>query len=127
MEYTEKDMNILIAEDEKPLQKILSLYLTKADFTVLTADDGDIWAEQKEAIVNHVLPWSTFARQAIQREMTDFTCLSEDRLVQQTTYGTDITVTANFTHREYTGNGITVPADSVLIQTPEGNSVYSPK
>lgn len=89
--------------------------------------DGDIWAEQKEAIVNHVLPWSTFARQAIQREMTDFTCLSEDRLVQQTTYGTDITVTANFTHKEYTGNGITVPADSVLIQTPEGNSVYSPK
>lgn len=89
--------------------------------------DGDVWAEQKEAIVNHVLPWSTFARQAIQREMTDFTCLSEDRLVQQTTYGTDITVTANFTHKEYTGNGITVPADSVLIQTPEGNSVYSPK
>lgn len=34
-------MNILIAEDEKPLQKILSLYLTKAGFTVLTADDGE--------------------------------------------------------------------------------------
>ena len=41
MEYTENDMNILIAEDEKPLQKILSLYLTKAGFTVLTADDGE--------------------------------------------------------------------------------------
>ena len=41
MEYTEKDMNILIAEDEKPLQKILSLYLTEAGFTVLTADDGE--------------------------------------------------------------------------------------
>lgn len=41
MEYTEKDMNILIVEDEKPLQKILSLYLTKAGFTVLTADDGE--------------------------------------------------------------------------------------
>ena len=34
-------MNILIAEDEKPLQKILSLNLTKAGFTVLTADDGE--------------------------------------------------------------------------------------
>lgn len=34
-------MNILIAEDEKPLQKILTLYLSRAGFTVLTANDGE--------------------------------------------------------------------------------------
>ena len=85
--------------------------------------DRNEWEKHKEAIVKHSNRWSQFSKQVINEEMTDFQVLSEDRLVQMTTYGDEIKVIANFSNEQVEAKGYTIAAKSLIII--QGSEVIS--
>ncbi|EOH97545.1 glycoside hydrolase [Enterococcus pallens] len=58
--------------------------------------DAATWQKRKQDIVANTKHWQAFQTAAINQEMTDFTYLTEDKLVQETKYGDDLSVIANF-------------------------------
>lgn len=85
------------------------------------------WEKYKTTIINHSKVWSNFSKKAIKEEMTDYKILSDDRLVQMTEYGKDLSVVANFSEDEFTVQGEKVPAKSVLIVDGNSKTIYTPK
>ena len=84
------------------------------------------WEKQKEVIVKHSNIWSEFSKQVINKEMTDFKILSEDRLVQMTEYGNEIKVIANFSNQEVGVKGILIPEKSLIIVNGQKQILYTP-
>ncbi|MGE7918525.1 glycoside hydrolase [Viridibacillus sp. NPDC093762] len=89
--------------------------------------DKHEWEKYKTTIINHSKVWSNFSKKAIKEEMTDYKILSDDRLVQMTEYGKDLSVVANFSEDEIIAQGEKIPGKSVLIIDGKGKSVYTPK
>ncbi|MGL5378334.1 glycoside hydrolase [Clostridium sp.] len=81
--------------------------------------DKNQWKEHKELITNHTKVWSEFSKKAINKEMTDYKILSDDKLVQMTKYGEDLIVIANFSNEEVNIDGNNIKGKSLLII--EGN------
>lgn len=88
--------------------------------------DADKWAEYKDDISKHTVVWSRFSKRATPQEMTDFSYLSTDGLVQSTEYGTNIQVVANFSNAPYPHRGQEIPAKSALIYLDGKVTVYTP-
>ena len=84
------------------------------------------WEKHKEVIVKHSNIWSEFSKQVINKEMTDFKILSEDRLVQMTEYGNEIKVIANFSNQEVDVKGSLIPAKSLIIINGQKQILYTP-
>lgn len=88
-------------------------------------DRGE-WELYKDRIITHNAVWSPFSTKAVQREMTDFAQLTDDRLVQRTRYGKDLEAVANFSDSIYSYNGTSIPPRSVLILDGGRATVYTP-
>lgn len=88
--------------------------------------DGNKWEKYKEIIVKHSNIWSQFSKQVINKEMTDFQVLSEDRLVQMTTYGDEKKVIANFSNEQVEAKGYTISAKSLVIIQGDQVINYTP-
>ncbi|WP_188540766.1 glycoside hydrolase [Paenibacillus segetis] len=89
--------------------------------------DKNEWKKHKETIINHAMVWSDFSKKAITKEMTDYKVLSDDRLVQMTKYGEDLSVVANFSEKEYMYEDSKIPAKSLLIMDGDRELIYKPE
>jgi hypothetical protein len=88
--------------------------------------DRDEWNKHKDGIISHNNVWSEFSKKAIKQEMVDFKILSEDRLVQETIYGKDLRVIANFSDKDYK-DGNSVKANSLVIYDGNKKTEYKPE
>jgi len=77
--------------------------------------DQAAWNKYKEVISKQVGIFARTHEMAVKLEMTGFKWLTNDRLVQQTTFGEMLEVTANFNHSAFVLKGKTIPAKSLLI------------
>lgn len=86
----------------------------------------DAWRRDKGAITKHYAFWSPLHRKAATLPMTAFRWLSDDRLVQQTTFGeaAEMVLTANFGEEAFTDSIGTVPPHAIRAVTAEGTSVF---
>jgi len=73
------------------------------------------WQLNKQRITNFLKVWSPFHAAAVQQPMTDFKILSEDKLVQQASYGDKLQVIANFSNRKVNVGTDTIPPRAALI------------
>lgn len=89
--------------------------------------DSKEWEKQRELITSQVRAWSPFHEKAVQMPMTDFKVLSEDRLVQATTFGSNLKVIANFSDHDFAYEGATIKARSALIMDGEKTTEVTPK
>ncbi|CAM4112589.1 hypothetical protein BAMA_13655 [Bacillus manliponensis] len=88
--------------------------------------DSQEWNEHKEAIIHHVQTWEAFHKKAVTEEMSNFTYLSDDRLVQSAQYGEDLKVIVNFSNNEFKSKNETIPAKSAIIYDHGKKNVYRP-
>ncbi|MFY8330588.1 glycoside hydrolase [Vagococcus carniphilus] len=63
--------------------------------------DQESWKNRKEDIIKNSKQWERYQTEAITKEMTDFQYLTEDKLVQSTTYGDDLIVTVNYSDKVF--------------------------
>ncbi|PRZ12500.1 glycosyl hydrolase family 101 [Laceyella sediminis] len=87
--------------------------------------DERSWQKDKELISAFIKVWSPFHREAVQRELTSFNTLSPDRLVQETRFGKDMRVIANFSTHAYSYQGETIPAKSAVIYTGTQKQIFN--
>lgn len=88
--------------------------------------DREQWEEYKEDISAHHKVWSSFSRQAVQLEMTNFEYLQKDGKIQKTVYGDKLIAVANFDDTVYLYGNRKIPPHSVLICEGSESSVYTP-
>lgn len=88
--------------------------------------DSEQWTLYKQAIIEHNNVWSTFHELAVQQEMTNFVALDDEALVQQSTYGEDLSVIANFSDAPYAYNQQKIPPHSLLLNMQGKTTIYSP-
>ena len=88
--------------------------------------DRNEWDKHKKDIISHDKVWSDFNKKAINKPMTDFEFLSDDRLVQTTCYGDDLRVVANFSDKDYKYKDDLVKANSLIIYDGSEKTVYKP-
>ncbi len=88
--------------------------------------DNEVWEKNRDTITSHVKEWSTFNRKAITKEMTDFKSLSENRLVQMTTFGSDLKVVANFSDKDFKYNDDIIKSKSLIIYDKNEKVIYTP-
>ncbi|WP_422661296.1 glycoside hydrolase [Paenibacillus sp. EC2-1] len=88
--------------------------------------DKHEWKKHKETIVSHSKAWANFSKKAIKEEMTDFKIITDDRLVQMTEYGEELSVVANFSEDEFNFQGSKIPGKSLLIIDGDNKTIYSP-
>lgn len=84
------------------------------------------WEKHKEEIVKHSKVWSEFSKKAINKEMTDFKILSDDKLVQMTSFGKDLKVIANFSDEKVNVEGENIEAKSLIIIEGNNKTTYTP-
>lgn len=77
--------------------------------------DKEAWEEHKQDISENAKIWSPFQKTALQHELTDFKILTDDRLVQKTQFGAELSVIANFSEIDYEAAGIKVASHTALI------------
>ncbi|MBB6501962.1 glycoside hydrolase [Pedobacter cryoconitis] len=77
--------------------------------------DQVAWTKYREIISKQVKIFAQTHEMAVKLEMTGFGWLTNDRLVQQTTFGKMLEVTANFNNSPFIFKGQTIPAHSLLI------------
>lgn len=88
--------------------------------------DETEWASQHGAITDHVKVWSAFSSKATALEMTGFSVLTEDCMVQQTEYGEGLSVVANFGKSPYSHEGQEISPLSLLIYSDGKAVAYTP-
>lgn len=84
------------------------------------------WDKHKKDIIDHDKVWSEFNKKAINKPMTDFEFLSDDRLVQTTCYGDDLRVVANFSDKDFKYKDDVLKANSLIIYDGSEKTVYQP-
>ncbi|EGL19056.1 MULTISPECIES: glycoside hydrolase [unclassified Paenibacillus] len=89
--------------------------------------DRQVWEKEKARITAYLKVWSPFHKKAVNREMTGFRILSEDRLVQRTEYGPDLNVTVNFSDKEARIGDQVLPAKSAVIQDGPDQIRFDPQ
>lgn len=88
--------------------------------------DRTEWDKYKENIVSHTKVWSEFNKKAINKPMTNFEFLSEDRLVQSTEYGENLKVVVNFSDEEFKYQNENIKSNSLVIYEGNNKTVYQP-
>jgi len=89
--------------------------------------DKTEWDKNKAVILKQVKVWSRLHKKAVKLPMTAFNILSNDRLVQQTTFGNDIKVTVNFSNTNVLINHQLIQARSAIIVDGPIKTTYSVK
>lgn len=89
--------------------------------------DKQEWQKHKDTIIEHTTVWSKFSEKAILQEMTDYKILSDDRTLQLTQYGKDLSVIANFSEQEAVYGDNTIKGKSLLILDGNNKINYSPR
>lgn len=84
------------------------------------------WEKHKDEIVKHSKVWSDFSKKVINKEMTDFKILSDDKLVQMTRFGDDLKVIANFSKEKVNVEGENIEAKSLIIIEGNNKITYTP-
>lgn len=77
--------------------------------------DKAVWEERKQDISENAKIWHPFQTAALQHEMTNFTILTEDHLVQKTEFGETLSVIANFSDTDYMSGSTKVASQTALI------------
>ncbi len=85
----------------------------------------ETWPKRREQILRHVAFWAPLHRELATARLTRFEWLSEDRLLQRTTFqhhSGDVTITVNFANEVRSGH----PPDSATVTGPiqRANAVY---
>lgn len=88
----------------------------------------ETWPQRKDRVMRHFAFWSPLHRQLATAALTRFECLSDDRLVQRTTFGHaagEVTITVNFSADIRSG----FPPRSATVAGPleMTQKVYQPK
>ena len=78
----------------------------------------------KQQMMNYLKIWSPFHAEAVKQPMTDFKILSEDKLVQQASYGDHLQVIANFSDRTFKVGSDTIPPRAVLILRDDKRTLF---
>jgi hypothetical protein len=78
------------------------------------------WAKRKDEIKRRYGFFSPLHRQAGLLPMTDFRWLSENRMIQQVTFGVDFELTANFGDRPYLHDRVELPAHTIMLRRLKG-------
>ncbi len=85
------------------------------------------WKKHRTHILSHYAFFSPLHRELATQAMTDFHWLTDDRLVQQTTFADGTRIIANFREEPVVVSGIELPARSVVAIRPDNTmSVYTP-
>ncbi|WP_207431475.1 glycoside hydrolase [Sabulibacter ruber] len=87
--------------------------------------DQDQWIVNKERIVKHLKVWSQTHEKAVLEPMTAFNILTDDRQVQQTTFGNSLKITVNFSDEDFTFEGKIIRPKSALIQNGSSQIIYT--
>ncbi|WP_256868923.1 glycoside hydrolase [Francisella sp. Scap27] len=77
--------------------------------------DRKAWSEQKPLLSKYLPVWSKWHKILVQQQMTSFSYLSKDKLLQCTKFSGDVTVIANFANTSRQYQKINVPAKSIVI------------
>ena len=76
------------------------------------------WDKYRDDILEHYEVYSDFSKDVVNLEMTDFSVLSDDRMVQMTEYGGKVKVIANFSKAPFNyGDDIIEPSSLVIYRT----------
>lgn len=78
--------------------------------------DSETWNERKDDIVKNINVWNQFQKEALLNEMTDFEYLSDNKLIQKTSYGENITVIANYSDEEIKIDNTKIAAKNGVIK-----------
>ncbi|MGL4798449.1 MAG: glycoside hydrolase, partial [Cellulosilyticaceae bacterium] len=84
------------------------------------------WDKYKTSLIKHSRFYEDFSEQAILLPMTSFEVLTEDRMVQTTTFGDTLQVVANFKDEPYVYEGDVIEAQSVLVYDGKEKHSYQP-
>lgn len=85
--------------------------------------DAPTWKKRKQDILQNLKTWQPFQEAALKHQMTNFEVLTSDRLVQKTTFGKDLSVTANFGSKTYEG----IKPQTAVIQMDGKKTVIDTK
>lgn len=87
------------------------------------------WKKHRERIVAHYAFFSPLHRELSQEAMTEFSFLTDDRLVQRTRFNEKVELIANFRDAPADVDGQAIPARSNLAKRRDGRPdvVYSPR
>lgn len=88
--------------------------------------DKEEWNKNKDVITKHSKIWSEFSKKAIKKEMTDYKILSDDKSLQMTKYGDDLSVIANFSDDEAEFEGNKISGKSLIIIDKNKITEYTP-
>ncbi len=78
--------------------------------------DSNSWNERKNDIVKNVEVWNKFQKAALLNEMTNFEYLSDNKLVQKTSYGENITVIVNYSDEVFKADNIELAKNTGVIE-----------
>jgi hypothetical protein len=78
------------------------------------------WDKRKDEIKRRYQFFSPLHREAGLLPMTDFRWLSDDRMIQQATFGEQFELTANFRDKTHLHGNVELPAHSVLLRRLKG-------
>ncbi len=88
------------------------------DYPPLLHLDRDYWIKHKKVLSTYLTQWQKFSLQLSNTDMTDFTWLNNNKLLQQTTFSNGIKVIANFANQQaliiHNKTKITLPAKSLI-------------
>ncbi|MGL4345676.1 MAG: glycoside hydrolase, partial [Cellulosilyticaceae bacterium] len=84
------------------------------------------WEKYKDQILSHSQFYETFSEQAILVPMTDFEVLTEDRMVQTTSYGEELKVVANFGNAPYLYEERLIEGQSLIVINKGAVTHYKP-
>ena len=79
------------------------------------------WAKDQAVIKRQYAFFSPLHREAALLPMTDFQWLTPDRSVQQTTFGQQLSMVANFSDKPFTFHDVAIPPQSILAYWPKTN------
>lgn len=88
--------------------------------------DKEEWEKYKKDIINHQTVWCNFSKEAVTKEMTDFSYLAEDGSVQKTVYSDGLMAVANFGDQAYQYEGDDIPPHSIWINVNGQQTIYTP-
>ncbi|OCT11867.1 hypothetical protein A8709_28800 [Paenibacillus pectinilyticus] len=86
--------------------------------------DRVTWEKDKASMLDFLNVWSPFHREAVLHPMSEFTILTEDRLVQSARYGDELKVLVNFSDSQVTVAGEVIPAKSAVLYQGKQRKVF---
>jgi hypothetical protein len=86
--------------------------------------DKESWQKNKEMITSYLKVWSPFHEQAVNQPMTSFEILSQDRLVQRTTFGDHLQVIVNYSNQDFAYNKQQIHAKTAVIYNEDAMTTF---